>query len=163
MTLEQAVLAASDRFWSHVEIGDFADCWPWKLCRNADGYGRFSVLHKPHLAHRIAFYITYRRWPSPCALHGCDEPPCCNVINPSHVHEGSQGDNAIEKVSRHRQAFAGRKLTDDQVAWVRLRAAAGEPQRALAAELGVAENTISRVVHHQTYCNGIGSAKGWKP
>ena len=172
MNLEQAILAAAGRFWSHVDIGDSGSCWPWKLCRNADGYGRFSILHQPVLAHRVAFFLTYGRWPDPCALHGCDQPPCCNAVNVNHVHEGTQADNAAEKISRQRQAFQGRKLGDDQAAEIRRRAAEGELQRDLAREFGVAGNAISRIVLYRTYGttipvtrqpDGVIQTKGWKP
>lgn len=149
--LEQALLADPDRFWARVEVGAFDECWPWKLYRTADGYGRFSILHKPYFAHRIAFYLVHHRWPLPHALHGCDHPPCCNAANPEHIHEGTPADNTREKVARGRQAFTGRKLTDQQAAEVRARAHAGELLRDLARELGVAENTISRIASCQTY------------
>lgn len=158
--LEQALLAEPDRFWSRVEVGAFDECWPWKLCRNADGYGRFAILHKPHLAHRMAFFLVHHRWPVPIALHGCDHPPCCNAANPEHVHEGTPADNSREMVARGRQAFTGRKLTDQQAAEVRARAHAGELLRDLAQELGVAENAICRIARGETYAQSGGTELG---
>lgn len=43
------------------------------------------------------------------------------------------------------------KLSDEQVASVRARAAAGEPKKQMAKELGVHPNTIYRICDHTNY------------
>src|SRR5690348_12958479 len=90
-----------DRFWAKVERRGYDECWPWKASTNAKGYGKFVLapgqlgLARPtqRLAHVVAFRLVHGRWPVPHGLHGCDNPPCCNVANPAHVHEGTIQDN----------------------------------------------------------------------
>lgn len=91
-----------ERFWEKVDCRSFDECWPWRNPKHPQGYGLFNVDGRPVLAHRVAFFLTYGRWPTPCGLHGCDNPPCCNALNLGHVHEGTHADNSREMVERGR-------------------------------------------------------------
>lgn len=82
------------------------ECLLWPFQRDEDGYGRLSL---PKImdsdnrnvgAHRLAFQLVHGRWPSPCCLHSCDNPPC---FNPRHLSEGTNQQNQADKVSKGRQ------------------------------------------------------------
>ena len=40
------------------------------------------------LTHRIAFLLEHGRWPTPCALHHCDNRPC---VRWAHLFRGDEG------------------------------------------------------------------------
>lgn len=155
-----------ERFWSHVRRGVLDECWPWESATDRDGYGVFTVYpgqlgaeKKQQLrAHRVAFYLTYGYWPQPQALHGCDNPPCCNAeCAAQHVHEGTNSLNQQEAVRRGRHvAHAAEqnsraKLTNAQARDIRQRAGNGESQVSLAVEYGVSRRLINLIVHGRRY------------
>jgi hypothetical protein len=74
-------------------------------------------------------------------LHRCDNPPC---VNPAHLFLGTNQDNMTDKVAKGRSAmFKLRKLTDQQVAEIEARwAAGGIRQGELAAEYGISRPGI---------------------
>lgn len=92
--------------------------WPFPL--NQDGYGKLRYLGKKHLAHRLAFWITYEHWPFPEARHTCDVRNC---INPRHIIEGTHDDNMRDMAERDRALRGTRspnaKITDDIVRLMR--------------------------------------------
>lgn len=110
-------------------------------------------------AHRVAFYLVHGRWPEPQGLHGCDNPVCCNAESPKHVHEGTPALNMQEKYERGRavhpagELSARAVLTDVQAEAVRQRCRpiGIESQRAVAADLGVSQITVSRIVRNLRY------------
>jgi hypothetical protein len=105
------------RGWTVTESG----CWEWKGCRFKDGYGRIAIKRKNYLVHRIS-YEAFNGSIDPNLLvrHRCDNPPC---MNPDHLVQGTDQDNADDMVSRGRVATGDRhgktKLTDVQVAEMR--------------------------------------------
>lgn len=151
-----------ERFWAWVERRGPDECWPW-LGALRKGYGSFKLgigqleaeVRKDVYAHRVAFRLTYGRWPDPQALHGCDNPVCCNADNPLHVHEGTPLGNMQEKMFRGRGVNLGGELaplavlSNEQARQIRERRR--EPQRLLAVEFGVSQTTISRVVRGLRY------------
>ena len=156
-----------DRFWSFVSKGDLDQCWPWQGPVDKDGYGNFHVragelrLSKNTKVHanRLAFRLAYGRWPVGYALHGCDNPACCNAINSDHIHEGSPAQNMQEKVLRNRHPAHMRngnnptaKLTWEQAEEIRRRYATGEiSQRNLAEEYGIEQSNVSLIVNYKIY------------
>jgi hypothetical protein len=119
--------------------------------------GQLDAVGYQHVAaHRVAFRLVRGRWPRPCGLHGCDNPPCCNAENPAHIHEGTIPDNNQEMWERGRAAgpplrfgeAAGRsRLTDEQAREVFARfRAGGITQTALAAEYDVSQQSVSYIV-----------------
>lgn len=158
-------LSAEQRFWSHVERRGIGECWLWTGAVRK-GYGTFKLgigdlgatRRQDVYAHRVAFYLEHGRWPVPQGLHGCDNPLCCNAENPEHVHEGTPALNMQEKYERGRAVHpAGEQsvhaaLSDSQAAELRARyERGGVSRRALAAEYGVSQITVSRVVRGLRY------------
>lgn len=89
------------RFEASFERRGSNQCWPWLKCCDGWNYGTFYFQGKNRKAHRVAFYLKHGRWPEPNGLHSCDNPPCCN---PRHVFEGTDADNAADRVAKGRQA-----------------------------------------------------------
>jgi hypothetical protein len=132
-----------DRFWSKVAIGGPDECWPWLASGLAKGYGLFRFEGKLRVAHRVAFYLTFGRWPEPCGLHECDNPPC---VNPAHIFEGTKGENSADMKAKGRSGGGcPRKLKDaDIVEIFRLRST-GLTQRQIAKRLSVGRTTIQNI------------------
>jgi hypothetical protein len=148
-----------DHWYQYADISSHAprDCWPWLGPLNTDGYGDMNIARaSTRQAHRFA-YLTFV---GPIAeglvvCHHCDNPRC---VRPSHLFLGTQGDNIADKVSKGRQARGSRngasKLTDEQYAEIEHRAAAGEPQNALAAEFGVTPQAVSQYLKRRRAVTG---------
>lgn len=149
-----------DRFWLKVDRRSYDECWPWQASiythtRTGLSYGRFRLnegeleRHRStQKAHRVAFRLLYERWPEN-ALHGCDNPVCCNAENPAHVHEGTVLQNNREMQERGRYRSHGKPpLTMEQCREIRARYGPGGivSQAALGLEYGVSQFTISWVI-----------------
>lgn len=169
-------MKTEDRFWPKVDRRGYDECWPWLACtlkpepgRRILPYGRFRLSagelgvekSTQALAHRVAFRLIHGHWPYPQGLHGCDDPGCCNALNPAHVHEGDQALNIAEMLARGRArcgpplrgaAHPEASLTDSQA--VEIRARASESPGVLALEFGVSWRTVARVLNNQTYRTG---------
>lgn len=64
------------------------------------GYGLLTVHYESKLAHRMAYELTYGPLgPDECALHKCDNRPCCR---PDHLFKGSIAENNADKVAKGR-------------------------------------------------------------
>lgn len=138
-----------DRFWSKVDRA--GECWTWGACVNRDGYGLVRWHGKTTKAHRVSWAIANGPIPAGAlVLHRCDHPPC---VNPAHLFLGTDADNAADRASKGRGAIGERharaKLRTADVAAIRERVAAGEVQKALAGEYGVATSTINRIVSRE--------------
>jgi hypothetical protein len=145
----------AERFWEKVDRSGGADsCWPWSGTRWATGYGRVAIGTRRRAAHRVAWELTFGplpSWAGPdslCALHRCDNPPCCN---PAHLFLGTSAENNHDRHAKGRDGSApceenGRaKLTEAQVAEVRARLTGGATERSLAMEFGVTKATIHKI------------------
>jgi hypothetical protein len=163
------VIPLDVRFWAKVERRGYGECWPWTagVALSPNGglyYGRFGVRagelgldrNTTQCAHRVAFYLVHGHWPTPQALHGCDNTLCCNAENPLHIHEGTSAENHREMRERGRWSpppvqtgiHAHRaKLTDEQALEIIARyQAGGVSQAALAVEYEVSQNSVSYIV-----------------
>jgi hypothetical protein len=99
------------RFWAKVNKKGPDDCWPWTACVDRHGYGTFVIGRSKKRAHRVSFELCHRALsPGECALHKCDNPPCCN---PAHLWAGSLKDNMIDMASKGRD---GATMHPDRVA-----------------------------------------------
>lgn len=159
--------SVAERFWVQVDHRGYDECWPW-LGATRKGYGSFklsigdfgSEKRRDVFAHRVAFFLVHGHWPEPQGLHGCDNPLCCNAENPEHIHEGTPALNMQEKYERGRAVHpAGERsaravLTDEQADAIRVRCRSGVAQRSVAAEFGVSQITVSRIVRGLRYGGG---------
>lgn len=136
-------------FYRHVTPGATHECWEWTGLRDRNGYGRYGVrsLPKLHLAHRAAWYLFREGMTANTEVcHHCDNPSC---VNPNHLFLGTRGDNARDMVEKGRSnrgtKHPNHKLTDEHVAEIKGRLAAGGSQASLARQFGVAQSTVSRI------------------
>jgi hypothetical protein len=134
-------------------------CWLWRgYIRNQNGHAAISVHNRPVFIHQLSYAIHHGPIPHGLVVrHQCDVPPCwC----PEHLLLGAQVDNVNDMHERGRAVDPPRitgerhhmvTLTDAQVAEIRAKWAANpRDQRALAAEYGVRQSTIWRLVHRVT-------------
>jgi hypothetical protein len=149
-----------ENFWDQVEPVD-SGCYEWTGKMEKSGYGRVSWYGKKRLAHRVAMFLSSRLADLDTkllVLHRCDNRKCCN---PRHLFLGTHSDNTCDAVSKGRQFTPDNrgersglsKLTNAQADDIRrLYAAGGVPQCKIAAEYGVSQMVISKVVRGVTYC-----------
>lgn len=157
-----------DRFWSKVNKTD--GCWTWTASVNAKGYGQFGPFQNRHhdLAHRVAYQLTVGPIPQQlCVLHRCDNPPC---VRPDHLFLGTRADNNRDMANKKRSALgdkngsrknpervAGERnpmahLTSGDVTSIRSRYAhEAVSGRTLAAEYGISESAVYRILNDQAW------------
>lgn len=141
------------------------ECIVWIASKSRGGYGQFNagkvgdrkVIAK---AHRFAWIA--QNGPIPpgqCICHRCDNPSC---VNPDHLFLGSHGDNNRDMFSKgrgyildgsHIRGARNRrtKLTEDQVAEIRRRAAEGEMGKVIAERFGVTPANVSSILCGKTW------------
>lgn len=100
------------RFWRHVDkegpipssCPELGNCWLWTgSTKGNNRYGAIRFANRMELAHRVAFFLKYGRWPRPNALHKCDNGLC---IRATHLFEGTQKDNMRDCASKKRTGIA---------------------------------------------------------
>ncbi|SFM91517.1 HNH endonuclease signature motif containing protein [Methylobacterium pseudosasicola] len=115
-------------------------------------YGQFYIDRFKVAAHRVAY--AFANGPIPdghLVCHRCDNPTCINV---EHLFLGSALDNNVDQSVKNRthQPFGGvgryRKLTRDDVLRIKTERTSG---RALAADMGVAPNTVRKIRRGETW------------
>lgn len=143
------------KFWARVDqTGGPSACWPWKLSLDSpNGYGQVRRAGRRGRAHRVAFMLSTGVDPEGYfVLHRCDNPPCCN---PAHLMLGDSAENTRQRGERDRTSSGERnpraKLTDVAVRDIRARCAAGESQRAIARDYGIAQTLVSSVHRRQVW------------
>jgi hypothetical protein len=156
-----------ERFWPKVDRSGGPDaCWPYVGCRDAKGYGKFSVCRnnnsRSNGAHRVSWVIQNGEIPdeTPVIMHACDNPPCCN---PNHLNAGTRSENNTDCATkgRHRAippVLPGAisphaKLTEPDVIAIRSAFANREGQAELAIRFGVTQSAISLIVNYKTWKN----------
>lgn len=148
---------AAQRFWSHVDKGSPTDCWLWMASRLPDGYGNFSVAHRPVRAHRWSYQEAFGEIPDRLhVLHHCDNPPC---VNPGHLFLGTHADNMRDSARKGRQGHPGSrngraKLTVAQVRDIRQSFTGHHGEKsALARKYGVSCNQICLILSNRSWTN----------
>jgi hypothetical protein len=129
------------KFWSLVDKS--GECWNWTAAVDKNGYGQFSIEQKMRKTHRVSYVLTKGEiGDRMCVLHSCDNPRC---VNPSHLRQGTQADNALDRVQRGRQccgaSVPGSKLTVEDVRSLRNDRAAGMSFRKLGKKYGINTTT----------------------
>jgi hypothetical protein len=136
---------------------DLKVCWEWPFSRNKSGYGQLVIpgTNTRVLAHRAAFFIANKRWPSEDALHKCDNPPC---FNPYCLTEGNHLANMRDMVAkgRHRYPVGSNcpfhKLTEKDVRTMRHMFDVEEATTGELAELfEVSKSTVKGIVRRITW------------
>lgn len=126
-------------------------CWPWLGSVNPAGYGVFSgavIGQKKMSAHRFAFLLANGELdPTLDVCHSCDLRSC---VNPAHLRQATHRENIAEAIAKGSGAIGKKgaahhaaKLTAEQVAEIRRRAAGGESARALAREFSISFQHVS--------------------
>ncbi len=167
-TMLPALDPSDPRLWNFIDSSGGPDaCWPWTGARRQHGYGVVKRRGKRFTAHRVAYEQVHGPVAADLSVrHTCDNPPCCN---PAHLIAGTHAENMAEMALRKRgkgkapsgdqhylrrepeRAIRGEdrtqaKLTEAAVLDIRARCP-GERQSDVAAEYGVSQMTISRIVN----------------
>lgn len=136
-------------------------CREWQGPLGHNGYG--LTHHGPKHSNRV-HRVIYDECCGPIpvglnVLHTCDNRKCCE---PTHLFVGSQQDNMQDCVRKGRTVKA-KKLTREQVRWLKEQYAQGANLSATAREIGVPRSTIEHAVkdHVLTYqSKGVAHAIG---
>lgn len=136
-------------------------CWEWQGYKR-NGYGSISMHDHPAYMHVLAYRILRGKIPeSLFVLHECDNRACWR---PDHLFTGTQAENLADmrRKKRHSDppkhfglANFNARLTDDQVQDIRNRGISN--QHETAAEFGVSQSTVWRIVHGVTRNTGAAS------
>lgn len=141
------------RFWRHVDKNgpipvhcpELGPCWIWTGRTSRNGYGLMAPTNEPGnwFAHRVSWLVHHGDWPVLNVCHHCDNPSC---VRPSHLFEGTHGDNSADMVKKWRVAKHLVKLTRQQVEEIRAYTDTdvGANTR-IGLKYGVLGNTIRRV------------------
>lgn len=147
----------AETFDEHYIVDPVTGCHVWQRAK-VRGYGQLLVDGKLVFAHRYSWFRKHGRWPTPCALHRCDNPPC---VNEEHLFEGTHKRNMedaiikgrfVAAVSRIGEAHANAKLAEEDVRAMRKGFAAGESTGALARRFSICQSRAWKI------CKG----KAWK-
>ena len=119
--MPRKAIPLAQRFWAHVDVRTWGECWPWTgKWKRRTGYGMTWLRQEPGKrygvythAHRVAHFLAYGKWPL-VGRHSCDHPICCN---PLHILDGTQLDNVRDMWERGR--YNTRPTSDDHanLAW----------------------------------------------
>jgi hypothetical protein len=71
----------AERFWAKVD--KTSACWLWTAACDRGGYGEFTIGDKNLRAHRVAWFLTYGKWPSRALDHECEIRHC---VRPGDGH-----------------------------------------------------------------------------
>ena len=128
-------------------------CWQWTGATLSNGYGQMWHTGKARYAHRIAYEMFVGVIPSDLQVcHSCDNPSC---VNPSHLFLGTQADNERDKGAKGRQArgssHGNSKLTEVEVASIRVARAGGVTCKELGQRYGVDPSTIGHAARGKNW------------
>lgn len=144
------------RFLESVDIIP-GGCWVWKICKNQDGYGYFSLHGRMIRAHKFSYLVFNGPVRDGMVLmHTCDNPAC---VNPLHLVQATQRDNIMDAIEKGRFFFnrGGRnprsRLSTEAVIHIRRLADTGNPVNhcELAREHGVSETAIRKIIERKTW------------
>lgn len=148
------------RFWSKVTLlANPYKCWNW-TATNTRGYGRICIVpEKNHevsvTATRLAYFLHYNVDPIGWAvLHKCDNPSCCN---PHHLFLGTNKENTDDMHKKKRanppkgDDHWQKKLTAEDVLYIRAQQASGVTQKELARIFNVHQSAVSLIISRKSW------------
>lgn len=121
-----------------------AGCLTWPFSGNEKGYGQVKYEGRIQKAHRVMCILAHGEPPEPRynAAHSCHKGHL-GCVNPGHLSWKTPSENTREGFEqRGGKANNARRLTIDRVEAIR---ASDKTHAELAAEFGVAVNTIGKV------------------
>jgi len=98
----------AERLGRRLAVRD-SGCLEWTGYTNPRGYGQIRVDGKRTLTNRFAWELVNGPIPAGmCALHRCDNPPCCQTAPTEgypdgHLFLGTRVDNNADRDSKRRQ------------------------------------------------------------
>ena len=135
-----------ERFNSKIEKHP-SGCWLWIASTRGNlGYGQFHVDGSMVYAHRYSFLVSYGHLPA-LVMHTCDNPKC---VNPSHLVEGSNLSNMLDKSAKGRASHSPVRLDPSKVSDIR-KLSGLFSQTVLAGRFGVSVRTIQSVIGRRTW------------
>jgi hypothetical protein len=129
-------------------------CINFTGARSRFGHGELGFKGKKYRAHRLSYETHIGTIPDGLVVcHRCDNPAC---INPKHLFLGTQADNLADARQKGRMKTPNprgerhglSKLTSSDIIKIR---ADRRPQRAIAADYGVAQSTIKNIKIGRTW------------
>jgi hypothetical protein len=118
-----------------------------------NGYGCIQHLGRNYYVHRLSWVLRHGEIPEGLnVLHRCDVPAC---LRRSHLFLGTQADNVADMHTKGRdrkralqgEAHPQARLTDKEVAEIRVLINAGAKQRDVAATFGCSQSTAWRIAN----------------
>ena len=143
------------RFWAKVDVRGPDECWNWTGSTGGNNYGRVNINKSGYSAHRVSMALDGRDPIDLCALHRCDNPPCCN---PAHLFAATQLDNISDRGAKGRQvtlsgtANWNAKLVDSDIRSIRIDA---RSHRAIAASYGVTHTLVGYIKRNKIWTHVI--------
>lgn len=100
-------LDAKERFFSLIgPKNENTGCMEWQGGKTDFGHGRFSVMHKSNLSHRLVWEFVNGAIPEGLVIrHLCNNPACCNI---EHLATGTQAENMQDRQESGRTASGDR-------------------------------------------------------
>lgn len=143
-------------FWDKTVPEPTSGCLLWIGAQRPNGYGKMLYKRKFWIAHRLAWFFTYRSLiQDTCVLHKCDNPLC---VNPRHLFLGSRTDNYRDMENKGRirrrpvygEAHGRHKLSKEQVKEIR---DSNFSRSILSENFGVCRQTIDNIKNHKHWKN----------